>query len=256
MATYKKKGTKPATKEERAKLAEENSTTAGVFNRLDEGASKTEAWVADHQNYIYIIVGVAAVVILGYLGYQRFIAGPTEKEAANEMALAQTYFNNALNETGTAKDSLYNLALNGGEGKYGFLDIIDSYSGTPSADLAHYYAGFSYLNTNNYQKAIDYLEDYDGDDEITAPLAVEGIGDAFMQLNQPEQALKYYDKAASMRSNSFTTPKALLKAAITALQLDKKDKAEEYLTRIKDEFADTPEAQKVPVYMGQAQAMK
>ncbi|MCF4101368.1 tetratricopeptide repeat protein [Gillisia sp. M10.2A] len=256
MATYKKKGNKPSSKEEQIKHVEEESTTAEVFNTLDEGANRTEEWVAANQKYIYIVVGLAAIIILGYLGWQRFIQEPKEIEAANEMSQAQDYFNSALASTGAQSDSLYTMSLNGGEGKFGFLDIIDNYGSTPSGNLAKYYAGFAYLNTNKYQEAIDQLEDYNGDDEITAPLAVAGIGDAFMQLDQPEEALNYYDKAASMRSNSFTTPKALMKAAITAIQLGKGEKAASYLNRIKDEFSTSPEAATVPVYLGQAQAMK
>ncbi len=255
MATYKKKGHKPSNKEEQTKRVEEESTTAEVFNSLDEGASKTEEWVASNQKYIYIIVGLAAVLILGFLAYQRFVQEPKELEAANEMFQAQQYFDNALAGSGAQSDSLYNLALTGGEGKYGFLDIIDNYGSTGAGNLANYYAGFAYLHTNKYQEAIEYLEDFSSDDEILAPLAKAGIGDAFMQLNQPEEALSYYKEAASMRSNSFTTPKALLKAAITAIQLGKGQEAAEYLERIQDDFPDTPEAEKVPVYLGRAQAM-
>lgn len=256
MATYKKKGSKPSTKEEIKNQVEEESTTAEVFNSLDEGAGKTEEWVAENQKWIYIIVGLAAVVVLGYLGWQRFIQEPKELEASNEMFQAQQYFDTALAGSGTASDSLYTMALNGGEGKYGFLDIIDNYGSTHAGNLAHYYAGFAYLNTNKYQEAIEHLEDFDGDDEILSALAVGGVGDAFLQLNQPEEALNYYEKAATMRSNEFTAPRFLLKAAITAIQLGEGEKASEYLNRIKDEFADTPEANQVAIYLGQAQAMK
>lgn len=255
MATYKKKGHKPSSKEEQQKSIEDQSTTAEVFNTLDEGAGKTEEWVASNQKYIFIIIGLAALLILGYLGYERFIQEPKEQEAANEMFQAQEYFDTALASTGAQSDSLYNMALTGGEGKYGFLDIINDYGSTDAANLANYYSGFAYLNTNRYQEAIDHLEDFDGDDEILGPLATIGIGDAFLQLNQPEEALNYYDEAASMRSNSFTTPKALLKGAITAIQVGKGDQATKYLTRIEDEFSDTPEAEQVPVYLGRAQAM-
>lgn len=255
MATYKKKGHKPSSKEEQQKDIEDQSTTAEVFNTLDEGAGKTEAWVASNQKYIFIIIGLAALLILGYLGYERFIQEPKEQEAANEMFQAQEYFDTALASTGAQSDSLYNMALTGGEGKYGFLDIIDDYGSTDAANLANYYAGFAYLNTNRYQEAIEYLEDFNSDDEILAPLATIGIGDAFLQLDQPEEALNYYDKAASMRSNSFSTPKALLKGAITAIQLGDGDQAADYLTRIENEFSETPEAEQVPVYLGRAQAM-
>jgi len=255
MATYKKKGHKPTTKEDRRKQVEEESTTAEVFNTLDEGANKTEEWVASNQKYIYVIVGLAALIILGYLGYNRFIQEPKEREAANEMFQAQEYFNEALDNTGAQSDSLYNMALNGGQGKFGFLDIIDEYSSTNAANLANYYAGFAYLNTNRYQEAIEYLEDFKSDDEILAPLATAGIGDAFLQLNQPEEALNYYEKAASMRTNSFSTPKALLKAAVTAIQLGKGEDAAKHLNRIKNEFDGTPESEQVPIYLGRAQAM-
>lgn len=254
MATYKKKGYKPSNKEEQKKQVEEESTTAEVFNTLDEGAGRTETWVAENQKYIYIIVAVAIIAVLGYLGYDRFISEPKEADAANEMAQAQNYFSTALRANGAERDSLYNLSLNGGEGKYGFLDIIDNYGGTDAANLARYNAGFAFLNTGKYQEAIDHLEDFKSDDEILAALAVGGIGDAFMQLNQPEEALGYYEEAASMRDNEFTAPKFLLKAAITALKLGEAGDAEEYLLKIQDEYPDAPEAEQVPVYLGQAQA--
>ena len=54
MATYKKRGYKPKTKEEEVEHIEDNSTTAEVFNTLDETASKTEDFVAQNQKYIFI----------------------------------------------------------------------------------------------------------------------------------------------------------------------------------------------------------
>ncbi|MEG9329133.1 Tetratricopeptide repeat-containing protein [Salinimicrobium catena] len=253
MATYKKRGYKPNTKEEEQNTVEDQSTTAEVFNTLDEGASKTEEWVARNQKYIFIIIGLAAAVILGYLAYEEFIQEPKEAEAANEMFQAQQYFDQALE---TQNDSLYNLALTGGQGKFGFEDIIENYGGTKAGNLAHYYAGMAYLNTNQYQKAIDNLDEFESDDEIIAPLAKGGIGDAFMQLDQPEDALGYYEEAANMRTNSFTTPKFLLKAAVVAIQLGDGDAAVEYLNRIKNEFPESAEANKVAVYLGQAKAMQ
>lgn len=256
MATYKKRGYKPSNKEEEKHSVEEESTTAEVFNSLDEGAGKTEAWVARNQKYIFIIIGVAALLVLGYLAYNQFVQEPREAEASNEMYQAQQYFDAALNASGAESDSLYNLALTGGQGKYGFLDIIDNYGRTDAANLANYYAGMAYLNTNNYQQAIDHLDDFSSDDEIIAPLAKGAIGDAFMQLGQPEEALDYYSEAAEMRDNEFTTPRFLLKAAITALQVGNGSRAEEFLTRIEDEYPNSPQAGQVPGYLGQAQAMQ
>jgi len=81
MATYKKRGYKPKTKAEIDNVAEENSTTAEVFNTLDETASKTEDWVIKNQKYIFVLIAIVAAVVLGYLGYKEFIAKPAQTEA-------------------------------------------------------------------------------------------------------------------------------------------------------------------------------
>ncbi|MCK8522792.1 tetratricopeptide repeat protein [Aquimarina sp. D1M17] len=256
MATYKKRGYKPKNKAEEVEQVEENSTTAEVFNTLDEGASRTEEWVAANQKYILGGVALIAIVILGYLGFQKFIQEPKEQEAANEMFKAQQYFDLAVNGNSTVKDSIYNLALNGGEGKYGFLEIIENYGGTKAANLANYYAGFAYLNTNKYQEAINYLDEFKSDDEMLGPLALGGIGDAFSQLGQLDEALGYYEKAAKAKDNNFTTPKFLLKAGITAISLNKPAIAIQYLERVKEEFPKSVEANQVDVHLGKASAMQ
>jgi len=169
------------------------------------------------------------------------------------MFKAQQYFDNAVNGNTTVSDSLYTLALNGGEGKYGFLEIIENYSGTKSANLSHYYAGFSYLNMNEYQKAIDHLDKFKSDDEMLVPLALGGIGDAFVQLDQMDQALPYYEKAIKARTNDFTTPKFLLKAAVISISLGKPEAAITYLERIKEEFSKSVEANQADGHLGRAQ---
>lgn len=253
MATYKKRGHKPKTKVEKEIEVEEHSATAEVFNTLDEGASKTEEWIEKNQKGILGFIGVVAICVLGFLAYQNFIQEPKEEEAMNEMFQAQQYYELAL--TSSYKDSLYNLALNGGEGKFGFLDIIDDYSGTNAANLASYYAGMAYLQTNNYQEAISHLDGYVGEDEMTGPLAKGAIGDAFVQLNQNEEALKYYETAATMRTNELTTPRFLLKAGITALNLGKNDVALKHFDRINEEFSTSTEANKAKTFAGKAGKM-
>jgi len=254
MATYKKRGGKPRTKAEKELELEENSTTAEVFNTLDEGASKTEAWVEKNQKYILGFIGVAAICVLGYLAFNEFVQKPKEVEATNEMFQAQTYFEQAL--TATEKDSLFNLSLNGGEGKFGFLDIIDTYGGTKAGNLSRYYAGMAYLNTNNYKEAINYLDDFSSDDAVIGPLAKGAIGDAFVQLGQEDKALGYYETAATMNINEFTTPRFLLKAGNTALNLGKFDKAIKHFTEITEKYPTAAEAAKATANIGRAEAMQ
>ncbi|GGF09082.1 tetratricopeptide repeat protein [Flavobacterium limi] len=259
MATYNKRGYK-APKEKEVKdvneepqvvIDERDSTTAGVFSKLDETASRTEDWVAKNQKIIIGLVAGIAVLTIGYLAYQKFIEAPKQDEAANEMFVAQQNFQKATD--GVASDSLYKLALNGSEGKFGFVKIADEYSGTDAGNLANYYAGIAYLNTGKFDEAIKYLGEFKSDDMILSALAKGAIGDAYSQKNNQKEALDYYVKAAESNKNDFTTPRFLLKAAKTALTLGQKEDALKYLTDIKENFDGTPEANSVDALIGLAQ---
>ncbi|WP_443633672.1 tetratricopeptide repeat protein [Candidatus Marifrigoribacter sp. Uisw_064] len=254
MATYKKRGYKPKTKAEKQTELEDDSTTAEVFNTLDESANKTEAWVEKNQKAILIFVGIVSIGVLGYLGYQQFIQEPKEVEAVNDMYQAQQYYEQAL--SASTKDSLYNLSLNGGEGKYGFLDIIENYGGTNAANLSNYYAGIAYLNTGKYQEAISHLDTFKSDDDMLAPIAKGAIGDAFAQLEQNEQALKYYEIAAALKDNNVTTPRFLLKAGIIAMNLGKTDIALNHFKTITEKYPKSLENTKATLYEGKVEAMK
>ena len=257
MATYNKRGYKPAKEKavkevtEDIKVIEKNSATAGVFSTLDATASKTEDFVAKNQRIIIGVVSAIALLTVGYLAYQKFVAAPKQDEAATEMFVAQQNFQKATD--GVASDSLYKLSLNGSEGKFGFIKIADEYSGTDAGNLANYYAGIAYLNTGKYTEAIDYLGKFKSDDIVLSALAKGAIGDAYSQNNQPKEALENYVKAAESNKNDFTTPRFLLKAGKTALALGNKADALKYFTDIKDNFDASPEAASIDVLIGLAQ---
>lgn len=143
--------------------------------------------------------------------------------------------------------------MNGSEGKFGFVQIADQYSGTDAGNLANYYAGMAYLNTGKFDEAIKYLGEFKSEDLILSALAKGAIGDAYSQKNQQKEALDYYVKAAESNKNDFTTPRFLLKAGKTALALGQKEDALKYFTDIKENFDGTPEATSVDVLIGLAQ---
>lgn len=255
MATYNKRGYKqPKPKDEAVEnqvevdeldnIQEEESATAGVFNTLDENANKLEDWVAKNQKYIFGIVGVIAVAAVSYLLYNKFVVEPKEDEAANEMFQAQQFFQQAV-DAQAANDSLYNLALKGGEGKLGFVGIAEQFSGTKAANLAHYYAGMAYLNTGKFKEAVQQLEQFSSDDMFLKAISTGAIGDAFSELGQKEDALSYYQKAAEVNANDFTTPRYLSKAGQLALEMGKKAEALKFFTEIKEKYETSQEAQNI-----------
>ena len=112
----------------------------------------------------------------------------------------------------------------------------------------------AYLNMNDYENAVKYLDKYTVEDNIINPSAVGAIGDAYAQLNQSEDALDSYEKALKAAPNEYTTPKFLYKASVIALELGKNDVAAKYLNRINDEYPTSLEAGKVGVLLGKAEA--
>ena len=249
MATYKKKAKK--NKNEQVSHIEDHSTTAEVFNTLDETASKSEQWIEKNSKLLFsILIGIIAV-IAAYYTYDEFIQKPNEKEAADELAYPKSFFDNAQKSAVTV-DSLYNLALDGADGKYGLLDIIDTYGSTDAGNIAKYMAGISYLKMRDYENAIKYLSDFSTDDEVLGALAKGNVGDAFSDLNQPKEALEYYIKASKFKPNDFTTPIYLFKAGNMAMDLGEFKKAEELFLQIKEKYSKSNEGQEIDAYINGA----
>ncbi|MFM2214072.1 MAG: hypothetical protein RL427_1335 [Bacteroidota bacterium] len=264
MATFNKRGYKaPKEKEdkgvntfvddiEQINVDEKDSATAKAFDTLDQTASKAEDFVAKNQKVILSFLGAVAVVTVGYLMYQKFVAEPKQIDGANELFVAQQNFQKAV-DGGAKADSLYNLVLKGSEGKFGVVKIADEYAGTDAGNLANYYAGIAYLNTKKYAEAITSLEKFSSTDIMLSTLAKGAIGDAYAQQNKQKEALDFYIKAADASQNDFTRPRYLLKAGKTALVLGNKADALKYFTDIKDNFDTTPEGQNIDALIGLAQ---
>ena len=250
MATYKKKY-KPEGKKEQDQFDDSEFETAGVLNTLDETASKSEQWIEKNSKPLfYSLVGIV-VIFLAFLGYNKYIVEPNELEASNELAFPRKYFDEAAT-AGSGIDSLLNLGLEGADGKYGFVDIASSYSGTDAGNLANYYAGASYLQMKQYDKAIEYLSKFDSDDEMLGPVALGAIGDAFSDINQQEDAIEYYEKAANKKDNEFTTPLFLYKAGQTAMSLKQYSKAEKLFTQIKTKYSKSDQGKDIEKFINAA----
>jgi len=250
MATYKKKGQKKI-KNAPVDHIEEESTTAEVFKNLEETASKSEQWIEKNSKPLFSGLVLIVVLILGYIAYNAYIIEPKEQDAANELSFPKENFELAMTAT-TEADDLYTLALEGSNGKYGFIDIADNYSGTKAGNLANYYAGLSYLKLNDYKTAISYFETFSSKDALLTPVAYGAIGDAFADLEQNEEALSFYEKAANTQANSSTTPLFLLKAGNTALDLGDAKKAEALFTQIKNNYSKTSFANNIDMQINKA----
>jgi tetratricopeptide (TPR) repeat protein len=198
---------------------------------VEEALTRTERILEKHQKNILTGIGIVIIIVLGYFSFQKYYLEPVEEEASEQMWMAEKYF---------GMDSLQ-LALDGDGNYYGFLDIIEEYGITKSANLANYYAGISYLRLGQYEDAIDFLGKFSSSDQILAPMALGAIGDAYMELGETSKAASFYLDAANKEDNAFTSPLFMQKAAWAYELEEDYKKALQLQNRLKKDFPNSAE---------------
>lgn len=177
------------------------------------------------QQYQKIIIGGIAAVVIGFGGwyaYGEFIVKPKEEKAAEALFKAEEYF----------RIDSSNLALNGDGQSRGALYVIKNFSGTKAANLAHYYAGISYLKLGDFNNAVKYLKDFSTDAQQIQLLAFGALGDAYAELGKTDDAVSYYKKAGTVfEKDDSNSAEYLFRAA---LLLETKGKTAEALELFKD----------------------
>ena len=149
-------------------MAKKKAQQADNLQELESALTKTERFIEENQKPITYVVGAIILVVIAYLGFTRFYLQPREQEAQSQMFMAENYFE---------QDS-FNLAINGDGNYLGFLDIIDDYGMTKSANLSKYYTGISYLHLGQYEDALDYLKGFKTKDLLLGPVAEGARGEA------------------------------------------------------------------------------
>jgi TolA-binding protein len=180
-----------------------------------------------------LIIGVAAglIVLIGaYLAYQIFYKAPRQKAAQTAMYMAEYQF---------SRDSFALALENPGQGSEGFLDIMESYSGTDQANTAKYYAGVSYLNIGRYQDAIDMLKAFKAPTDLTKATKQGALGDAYSELNDLSSAESAYKKAANATELSSVAPYYMKKLAMLYQYQGKNDEATKIYKQITEKFPNT-----------------
>ena len=223
-------------------MANKNKTE-DQFAQIEETLTRTEQFIEENQKSLMTIVGAIVGIVALFSIYPNFYIAPMEEEAQAEMYMAELYFQ---------KDS-FNLALNG-DGQYlGFLDVADDYSSTNVGQLANYYAGLCYLNTADFDNAIEYLGDFSSDDIVLSSLALGCMGDAYMELGDVDAALDAYASAVSNSSNDFTAPRYMMKQALIHDANGDSDKALNLYKSIKNDYKTSREANGIEKYIAKVE---
>jgi len=221
---------------------------------IDPSLQGLELFYAKNKTMVTYVGGGLVLIIAAFCFYKFYYLPDKEKEAANEVFWAETYFE---------KDS-FNIALKGGnmimaaEGQkqmMGFETVADDYSMTKTGNLSNYYAGICLLRTGQFEPAIERLQKYDGNDAIIGPIAIGAIGDCNMELSRIDEAIKFYLKAAEKNSNSFTTPLFLKKAGFAYEQKASYKEALSIYERIQKEYSKSSEGKEIERDIAKVKAM-
>ncbi|MFW6246438.1 MAG: tetratricopeptide repeat protein [Tangfeifania sp.] len=224
-------------------MAKKKAQQDDNLHELESALTKTERFIEENQKPITYAVGALILVVVAYLGFNKFYLEPREEEAQSQMFMAESYFE---------KDS-FNLAINGDGNYLGFLDIIDDYGMTKSANLANYYTGISYLYLGQYEDALDYLKDFDTKDLLLGPVAEGAKGDAELELGNTDAALKHYRKAYTMSDNELTSPVYMMKAANLLESIDELEDALAIYKEIKEKYPDSNEGRNIEKYISRVE---
>ena len=237
---------------ESSNVVKPSSIKKSSTNNMDFGG--LEVFYEKNKKAVTYGGGAILAIVVLFSFYKFYWLPGQEKEANNEAFFAQTYFE---------KDSFL-VALNGGlnvptadgpKTMMGFNEIADNFGATKTGNLANYYAGICLLRTGKFAEAIEALGKFNGKDEMVAPVATGAIGDANMELNNIDEAIKFYLKAAEQSNNDFTTPIYLKKAAFAYEQKANYTEALATYERLKNEFAKSSEAREVDKYIARVKTL-
>ncbi|MGZ3904889.1 MAG: tetratricopeptide repeat protein [Bacteroidia bacterium] len=216
---------------------------------------RAELFFHDNKKQIGIVGGVIVAIVAVVMAYKMWYIPTKDAEAQAELFYAENFFE---------KDS-FNIAINGGKTVklpdgtdktiMGFEEIADNYGLTPSGNLAQYYLGISYLRTGKFEEAIEHLEKFSTSDVVLNSIAVGAMGDANMELNKTDEAVKYYLKAADQNANTFTSPIYLKKAASANEAKGNFADAVKLYERIQKEYSRSTEARDIEKFITRAKML-
>jgi tetratricopeptide (TPR) repeat protein len=201
--------------------------TQPTATNVEEVVGKSEAFINKYKVQITAAIVAIVVIIGGSVLYNDYVVEPNIKAASEAMFQAQNHF--AAQE--------YDKALNGDEqGNMGFIQIIDEYSGTPSANVANAYAGLALAQSGRYEEAIPYLNAFDGEDSMVAPGVLSALGNCYANTGDLDAAVSKFMEAAKVANNNTISPYSLLQAGLIYEKQGKKEDALKVYTEIKEKY--------------------
>ena len=203
---------------------------------IDEPISKTEEFLGQRDNQKKIVYGfIALILIVAIIFGWRWMNQRNNEKAQNEIWSSELLFDQRQ----------YEQALDG------FEAVIEEFGSTKAGNTAKAYAGLCQKNLGNYEVAIKYLQDFDGNDNVIAPAILSALGDCYVDQENPDydKAAQTFEQAAKAANNALYSPLFLRKAGLAYEEAGDNKNALKAYQNIKDNWAETSIAQSIDKYI-------
>lgn len=217
-----------------------NYGTKEILDSLNTSAIDGERFIQKYAKPIGIFFAIVIIAVLGYVIYDNYVVVPKNIEASDLMVDAENLYNEGKTDQALGGKS---------SGISGFIDIAEEYGSTKAGKFAHLYAGITEFKKGNYQKALEHFNKFDTSDKDLKAVKYGAIADAYVELNNAEEALNYMTQAVNESSNAATVYQFSKKAGILAMSLNQNEKALEFFQNIKDKFPDIDTSGEVDAYI-------
>jgi len=190
--------------------------------------------IIDKKGKIILIVSVVVIVLTAALFYYRSASADAEVEnrekAATALARVLPFIQQQQYQR--ALDGEPNMQIRG-EQVIGLVKIVEEYDGTDQAYLAAFYAGDAYIKLNDPENAEKYFNiALNSESDIVIEGAYSGLGRIQEMKGKMDEAAELYEKAAKSANLESSKDKFFVYAATSFEKAGKTDKAGELYKEI------------------------
>lgn len=196
----------------------------------------------NRQAVIKVVAGVVVVVALT-------LAWSWYQGNRNEQALAAMSEAVRLYEAGS-----WQAALDGNAAFPGLLDIVDTYGGTESGNLARFYAADALFRVGNMDSALDMFESYSKDSDYIGASAFAGQAAIHELQGDHDRGGDLYMRAANVYASEITSPMYLSNAARAYGRAGNTADAIDALEMIEEAYPESQAARSVEFKLAQLRA--
>ena len=191
-----------------------------AIDRVNSHLTDAGTRLADNKKIIFIALGIILVVAAFTMSYLFIYRNPHVEKAFDAY--------NTVETMPLLTDSVAAAR---------YMEVADNFKGDQAGKLAALSAGEALYNAGQYEQAAEYLKRFSSDDDVLESNALVLTGDCYVNLQNYDEALNYYNKAVRKAGgNPQIVPRVLLKEANVYDAQGNYGKALECYQEIKNNF--------------------